>query len=791
MKNINILIVILFAGILFAFMFTGCDPIEGTISEVRGKAEAASVKMVTVTFDMNGGEGVPPSAETKNAGSTIQLPDSNGFSRLRFAFSGWNTQSDGEGDPHNAGSYYIVPGKNVILYAVWNSAYIVTFDKNGGEGDPPAPQTVPVDEEITFPGGSGLSLANYTFIGWNTKEDGTGDDYTVDSSHVFNADITLYAKWKGIPCTVNFIANGPDNPPARTKDYGDLVEQPVISYPYHDFDGWYKEPGFENKWNFATDKVSGNMTLYAKWNIHKYKVTFISNGSDAVPEKTVDHGDTVNAPIPESRWGTFAGWYAIPQHSGGSPFNFSIPVTGNITLYARWNITTPFVALSELQSYLIAQSGGVSTGDALKVPINIDLGVMLAGDSGWRNLLNAIQNAGKFVSLDLSRCSMSGDEFNPNNNIPTPNGKDKIVAITFPDAALYLVSGSASNVPYSNFSVLREVKGNNIITIGAYSWYLPNYQNPYSLESAIFPAAKTVGESVFDQCERLYNVEMPSAETFGRQAFAYCSSLKSLNFPNAKNILDFVFVGCTALESISFPSTTTIDEYCPFLQCPLLLFILTDNAGTLSTIENGKALVRNGTELIAYPSAAGEFINYDITIIRTYAFSGNKTLERVYCPSVTSLPGYGAFASCTALRRVDLPNLTYLGYGNFSSNTALRYLDISKVTSLPLHFMNYSGTLSLDIYLRTNAPSIGGTTFQQIYENKDVTIHIISGATGYTPGDGLPYTYEKSDTTTKNWGNAFRGMGYDPGNASWTANGGYGTGTVNGNINLTIVESVW
>ena len=31
------------------------------------------------------------------------------------------------------------------------------------------------------------------------------------------------------------------------------------------FDGWYKEPGTINPWNFSTDTVTGNITLYAKW----------------------------------------------------------------------------------------------------------------------------------------------------------------------------------------------------------------------------------------------------------------------------------------------------------------------------------------------------------------------------------------------------------------------------------------------------------------------------------------------------------------------------------------------
>jgi len=33
------------------------------------------------------------------------------------------------------------------------------------------------------------------------------------------------------------------------------------------FDGWFKETALTNAWNFATDVVTANITLYAKWNV--------------------------------------------------------------------------------------------------------------------------------------------------------------------------------------------------------------------------------------------------------------------------------------------------------------------------------------------------------------------------------------------------------------------------------------------------------------------------------------------------------------------------------------------
>lgn len=38
----------------------------------------------------------------------------------------------------------------------------------------------------------------------------------------------------------------------------------------YNFGGWYKENTFQTPWNFDTDTVTENLTLYAKWNAIVY-----------------------------------------------------------------------------------------------------------------------------------------------------------------------------------------------------------------------------------------------------------------------------------------------------------------------------------------------------------------------------------------------------------------------------------------------------------------------------------------------------------------------------------------
>ena len=77
-----------------------------------------------------------------------------------------------------------------------------------------------------------------------------------------------------------FNANGGTPTPAtQTIIYGNLAAQPItVSKTGYAFGGWYKEPTHNNLWNFASDIVTANTTLYAKWNAVNYTVTYNANG---------------------------------------------------------------------------------------------------------------------------------------------------------------------------------------------------------------------------------------------------------------------------------------------------------------------------------------------------------------------------------------------------------------------------------------------------------------------------------------------------------------------------------
>jgi len=86
---------------------------------------------------------------------------------------------------------------------------------------------------------------------------------------------------------------------------------------------------------YQTAPVWSNFTCRGVMPGTYYAVTFDAQGGSSVASKSVEHDSTVQQPATPTRVGyTFAGWY---QEAGCvTPWNFATPITGNLTLYAKW-----------------------------------------------------------------------------------------------------------------------------------------------------------------------------------------------------------------------------------------------------------------------------------------------------------------------------------------------------------------------------------------------------------------------------------------------------------------------
>ena len=274
----------------------------------------------TVTFDANGG--TPTAPQYIADGKKASEPKSP--TKADNAFVGWfygETEWDFDSNEVT---------QDITLVAKWNpiKTFTVCFDSKGGSSIPP--QYVAVGEQAIRPNAPATKPnPNAIFVGWFYG------DTEWNFSTVITADMTLTAKWI-IRYTVVFDTNGSDEPiPDIHADEGDLIIKPQDPTKADSrFIGWYNG---EVKWNFATDKVTCDITLKAKWEpVPTYTVTFDANGGSAVNSQNVREGGFVVETGSERDGYRLDGWY-YTSDSKEVKWDFARDtVNSKITLTAKW-----------------------------------------------------------------------------------------------------------------------------------------------------------------------------------------------------------------------------------------------------------------------------------------------------------------------------------------------------------------------------------------------------------------------------------------------------------------------
>ncbi|MBQ3483530.1 MAG: InlB B-repeat-containing protein [Clostridia bacterium] len=128
----------------------------------------------------------------------------------------------------------------------------------------------------------------------------------------------------------------------REKEFIPRPETPVRAG--YSFIGWYTDSACSVAWNFDTQTVSGNLTLYAGWEAigpTEYTVAFRPNNGDPNTERIVPANTLLEPPTSPTLEGySFIGWYIDPDCT--LPWNFDTDrVNRSLTLYGGWEIYVP------------------------------------------------------------------------------------------------------------------------------------------------------------------------------------------------------------------------------------------------------------------------------------------------------------------------------------------------------------------------------------------------------------------------------------------------------------------
>lgn len=293
-----------------------------------------------VTFNANGGTG---SMSTQNASSPTNL-SSNTFTRTGYAFTGWNTASNGSGISYTNNQSYDFSA-DLTLFAQWSATNnTLSFNANGGTGTM-ASQTIATDATTTL-NSNAFSRAGYTFAGWATSAGGAVAFANEASYTMGISDATLFAVWNANTYTVTFNGNGSDGGSMASQNYVTGTTANLTANAFtrtgYTFSGWNTSAdGLGTSYANSASYTMGtaNVTLFAQWVVYVGPCMSTTFPTTALPSGW--SGTSVNAT-------TAAHYQSAPN---------TRQITGSTDLITA-SINTP----SSIKFYVDASSSGGQIG---------------------------------------------------------------------------------------------------------------------------------------------------------------------------------------------------------------------------------------------------------------------------------------------------------------------------------------------------------------------------------------------------------------------------------------------
>ncbi len=274
-------------------------------AETLGTVEKATTiyavwkNMFEITFDANGGAFVDTEGETTGKTTTkivaegsdinmegIRIGTTYGVDETTFYFVGWAAEKDAEEPLETLGK----ATETTTFYALWREevTYTVTFDAGIG-GYTVA--FVKEDGKAVKP--KDPEAAGYSFTGWMNGE----KEYDFDE--VVKSDLSLTAQWKPVEYKITYEVDGgknnKDNPTTYTIESSNIaLGEPT--WEGYTFEGWFYDKKFTERATQISKGSTGDKTLYAKWQLVTYEITYMAgrygNGIIAADQK--GHGYEIN-----------------------------------------------------------------------------------------------------------------------------------------------------------------------------------------------------------------------------------------------------------------------------------------------------------------------------------------------------------------------------------------------------------------------------------------------------------------------------------------------------------------
>ncbi len=752
-----------------------------------------------VYFESNGGSQVD--AQIIEHGKLVVIPFPP--TKTGWSFAGWFTDEK----LNNKFDFTTKVTGKMTLYAKWTiDTYLVEFNSN--DGSEVESQNVAYNDYVMVP--TPPTKTGWSFAGWFTdKELNNKFDFTTKVT----GKMTLYAKWTIDTYLVEFNSNDGSEVESQNVAYNDyvMVPTPPIKTGWT-FAGWFTDEELNNKFEFTT-KVTGKLTLFAKWMIDTYLVEFNSNGGSEVESQNVAYNDYVMVPTPPTKTGwTFAGWFTDEELN--NKFEFTKKVTGKLTLYAKWTIDTYLVEFNsndgtniDAQEIIYGQFvvepsdpeklgwtfGGWYTNE--KCTDRFDFSTIVADKltlyAKWEDntspeevtgitAISSYNSESKLYEVELTwtdpvdsedsgspfdhvfiGCSKKDSSDSVNINQEVSKSVEQVILQNeefFDHFTIYTVDevGNISEgesidlykgtlnscmsvsaekliekmIPDCDIHVFGEMTDEIMSSVGSmvsrseYKWYF-DFQDTQGLscikknlfmigegrlskglKSIKIPEGVTsIEEFAFYGCEGLTDIIIPESVTsIGQYAFADCSGLINIAIPKGVTSIEKnTFAGCNKLTDITIPEGVTSIGESAFSRCTGLTDIIIPESVT--SIGQSAFAVCSGLINIAIPKG--------VTSIGRGAFASSGLISIKIPDGVTSI-GDTTFYRCSELTDIIIPkSVTIIGSYAFYGCSGLTSIVIPEGVTRIEEYTFYGCSNLTDITIPEGVTSIGKSAFYE------------------------------------------------------------------------------
>lgn len=520
------------------------------------------------------------------------------------------------------------------------------------------------------------------------------------------------------------------------------VKKPDLTLSGYSVAGWYTDKNFKNEWDFDKNQVTEDITLYAKWDLNTYTVTF-DFGISKIKENATE-GLTITRPSDPMRLDyRFDNWYKDKKHTQVWDFdNDTMPMGQDLTLYGNWiedkgydpytatsgsgsgsgdtgglgydveymghkykHIMT-YMSYSEAQDYARNHGGGYlmtinsqAEQDILARYVNYDcaqtwLWLGITSDYGWdywstgeavtyKNWSTPPVTSGSQYNGVMSR---SQGTWSTLSNTQTAHF---VIEWGTPNTSSNFSKADAGDIRFTKNFITKTAK------VTGYSGSGSELTIPASYDG--YPVTE-IEDAAFKNNQVLQLVNLPSGlKTIGKDAFYGCTNLKQIELPDSvTSIGNYAFYNCTSLTSARLSSgLTVIPEYA----------FSGDTA--LQAVTN----INNVTSIYRYAF-------YNCTHLRSFVFPAG----------LTAIANY-AFCSCEALPDIVLPDsLTDMGNNAFQYCYGAKKIIVSGgLYGIPNNAF-YSCRAATDIYIPGSITGINSGAFY----NVNGTFHVYKNSAAHT-----------------------------------------------------------